>query len=79
MLRLKIKVLTNSRVCRGIPDLQQPTGSQIIRLYMGIYRKIDKTVKMYINSYKNIQTWLNIERVLFSYCFLRYKYHFSKF
>ena len=57
MLRPKIKVLTNSRVCTGIPDLQQPTGSQIIRLYMGIYSKIDKTVKMYINSYKNIQTW----------------------
>ena len=30
---------------------QQPIGSQIIRICIGIYRKIDKTVKMYINSY----------------------------
>ena len=38
-------------ICKGSPESQQPTGSQIIRICMGIYRKIDKTVKMYIKSY----------------------------
>ena len=31
---------------------QQPIWSQIMRICMGIYRKIDKTVKMFINSYQ---------------------------
>ena len=35
----------------GVPDSQQPTGGQIIRFFCGIYRKIDKTVKMDISSY----------------------------
>ena len=29
----------------------QPTGSQIKRICMGIYCKIDKTVEMYVNSH----------------------------
>ena len=33
------------------PESKKPTGSQIIRICMGIYRNIDKTVKMYINRY----------------------------
>ena len=32
-------------------ESQQPTGSHIKTVCTGIYRKIDKTVKMYINSY----------------------------
>ena len=36
----------------GNPESQQPTGSQIIRICMGIYRKIDKTVRMYITAIK---------------------------
>ena len=43
--------LIYARWTRGLPESQQPTGSQIIRICMGIYRKIDKTVKMHINSY----------------------------
>ena len=35
----------------GRPESQQPTGSQIIRICMKIYLKIDKMVKMYKNSY----------------------------
>ena len=35
----------------GRPESQQHTGSQIIRICMEIYLKIDKTVKMYKNSY----------------------------
>ena len=38
-------------VTTGSPESQQHTGSQIIRICMGIYLKIDKTVKMYKNSY----------------------------
>ena len=40
-------------VSTGRPDQesQQHTGSQIIRICMEIYLKIDKTVKMYKNSY----------------------------
>ena len=34
-----------------IADSLQPNGSQIIRICIGIYRKIDKTVKMYLNNY----------------------------
>ena len=34
-----------------IADSLQPTRSQIIRICIGIYRKIDKTVKMYTNNY----------------------------
>ena len=33
------------------PESQQPTGSQIIRICMEIYLKIDKMVKMDKNSY----------------------------
>ena len=33
------------------PESKKPNGSQIIRIGMGIYRKIDKTVKMYTNWY----------------------------
>ena len=33
------------------PESKKRNGSQIIRIGMGIYRKIDKTVKMYINWY----------------------------
>ena len=40
----------------GNPDSQQSTGSQIIRICIGIYRKIDKTVKRCINSYQSIHT-----------------------
>ena len=43
-----------SNAITGSPDSQQPTGSQIIRICMGIYRKIDKTVKMYVNSYRSV-------------------------
>ena len=32
-------------------ESQQPTGSHIRTVCTGIYRKIDKTVKMYIHSY----------------------------
>ena len=35
----------------GRPESQQYTGSQIIRICIEIYLKIDKTVKMYENSY----------------------------
>ena len=35
----------------GRPESQQPTGSQIIRICMEIYLKIDKMVEMYKNSY----------------------------
>ena len=35
----------------GSPESQQHTGSQIIRICMEIYLKIDKTVKLYKNSY----------------------------
>ena len=35
----------------GSPESQQLTGSQFIRICMEIYLKIDKTVKMYKNSY----------------------------
>ena len=42
---------TVAKVTTGHPDSQQSTGSQIIRICTGIYRKIDKTVKMCINSY----------------------------
>ena len=35
----------------GDPDSQQPSGSQIIGIYMGIYHKINKTVKVQIKSY----------------------------
>ena len=35
----------------GSPESQQHTGSQIIRICMEIYLKIDKMVKMYKNSY----------------------------
>ena len=48
----------NIRVCSkvfciatGSPESQQHSGSQIIRICMEIYLKIDKTVKMYKNSY----------------------------
>ena len=50
---------------------QQPTGSQIIGICMGIYRKVDKTVKMHINIH-----W--VVSVLFSYScssYLPYKRH----
>ena len=48
----------NIRVCSkafcivtGSPESEQHSGSQIIRICMEIYLKIDKTVKMYKNSY----------------------------
>ena len=43
-LHLQFQFTTVSPYTIGIPDSQQPTGSQIIRTCMGIYRKIDKTV-----------------------------------
>ena len=49
---------TDQRVSKGTgrPESQQHTGSQIIRICMEIYLKIDKTVKMYKNSYESIHT-----------------------
>ena len=44
------------RCTTGSPESQQHTGSQIIRICMEIYLKIDKTVKMYKNSYLSIHT-----------------------
>ena len=41
----------HTRYITGSPESQQHTGSQIIRICMEIYLKIDKTVKMYKNSY----------------------------
>ena len=48
----------NIRVCSkvfcivtGSRESQQHSGSQIIRICMEIYLKLDKTVKMYKNSY----------------------------
>ena len=36
----------------GRPESQQPTESQVIRIFCrAIYGNIDKTVKMHINSY----------------------------
>ena len=35
----------------GHPESQQPTGSQILRICMEIYLKIDEMVKMNKNSY----------------------------
>ena len=48
----------------------------LIRSCVGIYRKIDKTVKMYINSYQSIHTSTRVVSVLFSYCFQPYEHHF---
>ena len=45
-----------SRLAIGSPESGQPTGSQIIRICTKIYLKIDKTVKMYQNSYQSIHT-----------------------
>ena len=43
-------VLSCACYATGHPDSQEPTGTQIIGICMGIYRKIDQTVKMHINS-----------------------------
>lgn len=37
----------------GYPDTTHPTQSQIVRICMGSYRKISKTVKMHI-PHKNM-------------------------
>ena len=42
----------------GHLDSQQPTGSEIIRICMGIYQEIDKTVKTHINSHLCAYTFL---------------------
>ena len=39
------------RMTTGLPESQQPTGGQVIRICIEIYLKIDKMVKMYKNSY----------------------------
>ena len=52
-----LKAVTLKFVFRiGVSDLQQPTESQIKSICMGIYRKIDETVKMDINSCYGIHT-----------------------
>ena len=43
-------------VTTGRQESQQPTASQIIRICMDIYLKINKTVKIYINRYGSIHT-----------------------
>ena len=40
------------RITTGLPESQQPTGSQVIRICMEIYVKIDKMVKMYKTAIK---------------------------
>lgn len=40
----------------GFPDSQQPTGSYITRICLGIYRKVGKTGKMHINSNVRVHT-----------------------
>ena len=41
---------------QGTQNHDSCTGSQIIRICMEIYLKIDKMVKMYKNSYLSIHT-----------------------
>ena len=41
----------SAQISTGSPESQQHSGSQIIRICMEIYLKIDKAVKMYKNSY----------------------------
>ena len=46
-----VRVNDGAGLVTGGPESQQHTGSQIIRICMEIYLKINKTVKMYKNSY----------------------------
>ena len=41
----------NEVPAQGAQNHNSPTGIQIIRVCIEIYRKIDETVKLYINSY----------------------------
>ena len=41
-LFVALRVIHAINPTRGNPDSQQPTGSQIIKICMGIYRRIDK-------------------------------------
>ena len=61
----------------GRSESQQPTGSQIIGICMEIYLKIDKMVKMYKKQL--VKYAYVMKSCVFSYCFLPYKHHFSKF
>ena len=45
------KSLKNAASVTGRPESQEPTGSQIIRICLEIYLKIDRMVKMYKNSF----------------------------
>ena len=38
-------------ITTGPLDSQQPTGSQIVRISLGIYRLIEKMAKMHLNSH----------------------------
>ena len=61
----------------GAQNHNSRIGSQIIRICMEIYLKIDKMVKMYKNSYWSIHTSGKVVSLLFSYCFQPYKRHFN--
>ena len=44
-------IVIHHEKAQGTQKSQQPTGSQIIRICVEIYLKIDKMIKMYKNSY----------------------------
>ena len=52
MFRKPSHILGNFPAPTGIPESQQPTGSQIIRFCMGLYRKIDQMVAVRPEKFK---------------------------